>query len=411
MLTLDRKRALDHVVGRPALKTLNLLTRTLGWILRRNHRVDPVGTILIMKFQGMGSLALAYPAISALRLEYPKARLLFWGTPATCALARLIPDFDEILVLNDSGALNAAFSLLRTLPRLWSLKIDWGFDFEVYSKLSAILLTLTCARNRAGFAVDTIASRKDCHTHLVMFNRYQYLGRAYARLVGLVLRQNKAIDLSAAPRWKEAPRLPAALERLDYVVFNPNVGELAPERAWPVESFCAAITQFFSTHPQHHVVLTGKGPVEKTVSAGIPRHPRLVDLTDQLTLPELIGTLGGAQAVVTGDTSALHLALLTDAPVVALFGPTLPATYFPSERPRTKALFQGIYCSPCIHHWHYPPCRGNNQCMKSITAGDVIKALLQVMKSNQTLTAHSTYSIESTEYYPGLIYDKDRKGG
>jgi ADP-heptose:LPS heptosyltransferase len=408
-LSLNRKRALDHVVGRPALKTLNLMTRALGWLMKRNHGVDPVKTILIMKFQGMGSLALAYPAIAALRKEYPAARVVFWGTPATNALATLLPEFDECLVLDDRSALTATLSLLRTLPRLWALKIDWGFDFEVYSKLSAILLTLTCARNRAGFAVDTITSRKDCHTHLVMFNRYQYLGRAYARLVGLILRKSKSVDLLVAPPWKVAPQLPSALQNINYVVFNPNVGDLSLERAWPIESFDEAIAGFITLHPHLYVVLTGKGAAEVARSARIARHSRLIDLTDKLTLPELIGTLTNARGVVTADTSALHLALLTSAPVVALFGPTLPATYFPFERTRTKLMFQGMYCSPCVHHWHYPPCRGNNQCMKSIRVAEVTEALAQVMGTEQTQTPSSTYSIEFEGYYPGLIYDKDLK--
>jgi ADP-heptose:LPS heptosyltransferase len=186
------------------------------------------------------------------------------------------------------------------------------------------------------------------------------------------------------------------------------VGELAPERAWPVARFNETIARFLAENPGKHAVLTGKGAAEKAVSAQVHRASRLLDLTDQLSLTELIATVAGASAAVTADTSLLHLALLTGTPVVGLFGPTLPTTYFPTGRGNAVAVFEGLYCSPCIHHWHFTPCRGNNQCMQTIGAGKVRDALATVLATPRGGGAESSYALGSDPYYPGLIYDKDR---
>ena len=185
-MNLRLKRAIDQYVGLPALVGLNLVALGLGLVLRRSHSTGPVRTVVVIKFQGMGSLILAKPAFNALRKSYPDARLIFWGTPSTCVLARSMPEFDEVLTLDDRGFVRAGLSMVRGIVRLARRRVDWTFDLEVYSKLSSILATLTCARNRAGFAVDSVRARRWSHTHLVFFNRYEFLGRAYGRLLGLV---------------------------------------------------------------------------------------------------------------------------------------------------------------------------------------------------------------------------------
>src|SRR5437868_3136043 len=99
-MRLETKRALDYYVGRPVLAVLNPAARLLGALLRPDHGIEPVRSILIVKFQGLGSLVLAKPSLAELRRSRPGAKILFWGTPAMRPLAEQMPEFDEILILD-----------------------------------------------------------------------------------------------------------------------------------------------------------------------------------------------------------------------------------------------------------------------------------------------------------------------
>ncbi len=192
-MDLDRKRALDYWVGRPLLACLDVAAKCLGAVMHRVHATEPVRNALFVKFQGIGSLMIAKPALAGFRRAYPGARCIFLGTPALALLAEQMPEFDLILVLDDRTLLTMLHSCVTALIRIWRMRIDWAFDLEVYSRLSSALVTLTCARNRVGFALEELRARR-AHTHLIYFNRYGYIGEAYARMIGQMLPQRREID-------------------------------------------------------------------------------------------------------------------------------------------------------------------------------------------------------------------------
>jgi len=377
-MRLQSKRRIDEFVGNPLLFVLNYMALLLGTVLRRTHQVLPVRRILVLKFQGMGSLILAKPGLRALRREYPQARIVLWGSPATVELARHMPEFDECIVLDDRTFVRAVVSLVRCLFRLWRQPPDWAFDLEVYSKLSSILMTLTCARNRAGFAVDTIKNRQWAHTHLIYFNRYRFLGQAYGKLLGLAQSTAAPIDTSDYGSYsfglEPLPEIPKP-----YFVFNIHAGELSLERRWPQEYFRVLIAKLLEHVPEASGVLIGHGAFEVAECAKLPAHPRLVNLAGKLDLKQTVRVLANARLVVSNDTAPLHLALSTGSPLVGLFGPTRAATYFPEGRPGAIALSLDFFCSPCIHHWEPIPCGGDNQCLKSIPVSSVLAACCSLL--------------------------------
>ncbi len=404
-MKLRLKKAIDQYVGLPALVGLNLVALGLGLVLRRSHSTGPVRTVVVTKFQGMGSLILAKPAFHSLRKSYPDARLIFWGTPSTCVLARLMPEFDEVLTLDDSGLVRSALSIARGIVRLMRRRVDWTFDLEVYSKLSSILATLTCARNRAGFAVDSVRARRWSHTHLLFFNRYEFLGHAYWRLLGLVSPGAEQAENDYG-KWK-APltRLPELPSR--YMVVNMHVGELSPERKWPKVYLEKTIHALLDQDDGLHAVLIGKGASEAEECRAFAPHPRLLDISDTLTLEETLRCVANAALVLTADTAALHFALGTGAPVVGLFGPTRPETYVDASRANTITLTRRYACSPCVHHWYPPPCGGDNQCMKTLPVRDVLRACATLLSiPTPEVSLDELPSLANPDYYPGLVYQR-----
>ncbi|MFL5815442.1 MAG: glycosyltransferase family 9 protein [Bdellovibrionia bacterium] len=405
---IQTKRKLDSYIGIPAMICLQILARGLGYILRRNHRNEPVQTAVVIKFQGMGSLAIAKPALAEFKSRHPNCRVVFWGSAGTCALARLMPEFDEVIELNDRSIIRAFPSLLKSLICIWRQHPDWVFDLEVYSKLSSIFALLTLGRNRAGFALETVSLRRNLHTHLVFFNRHYYLGRAYLTLLELPSNSSKTESPATFAKetlWKFDFKPLEQLNGKPYIVINPHAGGLSLERRWPIESFNSLIQVLLKKYPSHQLVLIGHGQDEVEHQKSLLKHERVINLTHQLTLKELIQCISFADVLISNDTGPLHLGVLCKTPAVALFGPTSSNTYLP-ERPTIKALTKNLYCSPCVHYWWPSPCNSDNQCMKRIKVDEVVRAVEELMETSATLSmpVNEPFETEKSAYRPGLVY-------
>jgi len=411
-MRLSTKRALDFWVGRPLLSLLQAAAWVLGEVLRRNHRALPVRTVLVAKFQGLGSLIIAKPAIAALRRHHPQAHIIFWGTPAMVPLAREMPEFDEVLTLDDRSLVGASLSVFGALARLWRARVDWAFDLEAYSRLSSVLVTLTMARNRTGFALEQLRSRR-VHTHLVYFNRYLHIGEAYTRLFGQLLPSDATIDVNDFGAWRFSTDPLPTLTR-PYFVFNIHAGDLALERRWPRESFRVLIDAVLARRPDAVAVLIGHGAREMEYTAPLVTSPRILDLSGTLSLVETVRVIANAEIVVTNDTAPLHMALSTKARIVGLFGPTRAETYLTPNRPDVAGAQVRLYCSPCVHHWEPPPCEGDNQCMKRLTPAMVFARCCELLGLAPPAPGEIGVApevVETTTYYPGLVYHRAMRQG
>jgi len=75
---------------------------------------------------------------------------------------------------------------------------------------------------------------------------------------------------------------------------------------------------------------------------------RVLDLTDQTTLPELIEWLRACAILVTNDSGPMHIAAALGTPVVALFGPTDPARTGPYRASGAVLQRTELDCVPCL---------------------------------------------------------------
>jgi heptosyltransferase-2 len=155
------------------------------------------------------------------------------------------------------------------------------------------------------------------------------------------------------------------------------------------------------------VLLVGSGAAEVEYCASLAGRERVVDGVNRLSLDETIQALAGARLVLSNDSAPLHVALNLDVPVVALFGPTHPATYVDLGRARLRVHYSGIYCSPCLQYWDPPPCGGFNRCMQSISEEAVLRSCRELLAGDEgpgvLVPAEAR---EDSRYFPGLVYAK-----
>ncbi|MBF0311149.1 MAG: glycosyltransferase family 9 protein, partial [Magnetococcales bacterium] len=121
------------------------------------------------------------------------------------------------------------------------------------------------------------------------------------------------------------------LKRGHYLAVFPgggvNPGESGIVRRYP--AMASAIALFLEKQPDVPIVFLGlKSDTEAiaNVTAALQPNHSIVDLHGKTTLRQYASLLHAAGVVVTGDSSAMHIASACNIPTVAIFGPTDPRT-------------------------------------------------------------------------------------
>jgi len=146
-------------------------------------------------------------------------------------------------------------------------------------------------------------------------------------------------------------------------------------RRWPIGSYRNLVERLILQGLE--VVLVGARG-DSWVSGELKGLP-VIDLIGKTDLLQLFGVLSRAACIVSNDSGVLHLASLTRAGLIGLFGPTPANAVLPLGRQNTEAIALGnkVSCSPCYDGRNYAAC-GRNVCLESITVESVLAAIDRV---------------------------------
>lgn len=388
---MQRLQRADQRLGLAActlLQPLRLLPRGRGRDVER---------VLLVKFWGIGSLQLLTPAVQSLRRRHPNARLELLTLRQNGEFVRGLGVFDEVLELDvdSSGWLRLFGRITRALWRLRRRGYNAVYDFEFFTRFSAIVTAVVGAPLRVGFESPRIW-RGRFHTATVPFNRYWHVARNFRCLAGG--ENGRAVEPSdLTPLVVTA----ATRERLDallgeeglggagpLVVLNPNAGALSLERRWPTANFADLARRLARELPGARVALIGSrgerdytGEVLAQAGEGLGA---AANLAGRLDVAELGALLERADLFVSNDSGPMHLAAALGTPTVGLFGPETPVMYEPIGS-RTRALYRPPACSPCInvHDNKLSACwRGRPECLLNLSVELVEAAALHLIRDD-----------------------------
>jgi ADP-heptose:LPS heptosyltransferase len=401
---------IDKVAGSPLVILLNIIARLLGQLLRIDHSLKKSPRrIVVCKFMGMGSIIQSLPMLTTLRINFPQAKIIFVTTEKNRKLLELLVSDDEIETINDSGIAQTIYSTLRFLFRQWNKRADLYIDLETYSYFSTAIATLSCARDRFGFYRSDASVRLGVYTHMMYFNIKSPIAEAYlqmARLAGCkeIVSGFPEIKISELAIKSYQDKLLGSLgtgDTQNLVVINPNASDLRVERRWDADSYAAVINSLSGKYPDLIFVLTGSAGeaewvrrVENKIEPDI--RARIFNSAGKFSLEELFAAMSKAKLVITNDSGPMHIAYAFQKPVVALFGPCSPEQY--GINSNGIMIYKNIYCSPCVHDFIIPPCKGDNQCMKLIDVSDVLNASAHLLDGKPAAGYYKTSS--SIEYQP-----------
>ncbi len=341
--------------------------------------------ILIIKLSAIGDVIHTLPALNALRRFYPDAHITWIVEEAAFPLIYGHKALDRIIlskrkkwikdIFNPLTRQKALKEIYQFIKNVRDTKYDIIIDFHQLLK-SGILVWLAKGKRKAGFdrgmehmeESQIFLNEKippvsmEIHAlkrNLMLIEAMGIFWEKIEYKIPINIKNEKAaagllikhgikenfIILNPAAKWKTKLWQNHKWAELGDILIKdyhiPVIFTGSPEDCHLVEDICARM---------------GEKPI---------------NLTGKTSLKSLGALYRMANMVITTDTGPMHLAAAVETPVTAIFGPTAPWRTGPFGSMH-KVVRKSMNCSPCFKR----TCPyGHNNCMKSITAHDVIKNL------------------------------------
>lgn len=301
-------------------------------------------SILFIRRDNIGDLVCTTPAIRAVRLEFPEARIAVLVNSYNAGAVANNPDIDEVYVYEKEkhalskggGRLRVFMENLGVIRRIrkerFDVAVGCGYN---YSARVARLTWLTGAVQRAGFVSD----KKPMSRFLYNLRAPEpqeaiHEVEAVMRLVALLGVSGPAPLLCVRPAEGEVKKVLASLKGQGYdgnaglVVFH--ISSRRPKNRWPKESFRelgdmiqkatgAEILLLWSPGSSGNCLHPGDDEAAEWIASNMDKRP-FTFRTESLA--ELIAAMSLASSVVCCDGGAMHIAAGLGKPVVTVWGTT-----------------------------------------------------------------------------------------
>ncbi len=335
--------------------------------------------ILLIRLRRIGDVVMTTPAIAALKEALPQASLSYIIEEPYRRLVEGHPLLDKVIVI-PSGRSLADF--LRFVRQIRREKYDIVIDFHggprafLLALFSGAKLKVGYKLKYKGFIYDIRVprTRKDGRIHSV---------ESHAELVkamGITLLEPLPSLLLPQARREEKERIDNFwaendLEPARVIILHIGAGN--EFRDWGAENLIEA-ANMLAHLPGIRIILVGstKDRAREEEILAQTQAP-LLSLVGKANLSELLEVIGRSALFVGPDSGPMHIAAATATPIVALFGPTLPANFAPW---RAKAILieKELECRPCKQR----RCLTEDfRCLRNIEPAEVFEACQKFLQA------------------------------
>ena len=330
----------------------------------------------MIKLGATGDVLRTTPLLPALRRAHPDAQITWLTRPAAVELLADLEELDRVLPLD-----------VESLAHLPAERFDQLICLDKEPAATGLAARIEATKKR-GFVMDASGALRAAHP-----------GSEYALQLGLddelkfhrneKSYQQLCFDIAGLPFQGEDYRLrlrdehrEAGKRRLAdagagpeerLVGLNVGAGAVFAYKAWRPDGFAELAERVSRQLGLRCVLLAGErdeAPArEVSASCEVP----LLDPGRTDSLAEFAAIVERCAAVVTGDTLAMHLALATKRPVVAIFGSTCPQEI--ELYGRGEKIVPKIDCHPCYRR----DCDRTPTCADAVGVEQVFSALRRVL--------------------------------
>lgn len=359
---------------------------------------ESVRSILVWNLDSLGDSLWITPALKALRVGYPKAKITLVCSRVAEDVFSTNPNVDLVLPIHASpfytgrGFVTKApvagnYDLMLILE-MGSRPADRGRLLGRQMKIPYVI------------ASDLGVLKSASHHKLPANDGTEYWPEYFLRAIDHLGLERVAPKLEIFPSKEDLSAL--ALLSKDWneqrlIGFHPSVATYArTTKKWPEESF-AKLAMLLKTNDSVRFVITGSAEEREECDelAAEIRHvypeAAVSVVAGLLKIRSFAELLKRLDAFVTGDTSALHFAAASGTPTVALFGATNPKTIAP---PSAKVLTTEMTCRPCHVTRDKPPywptcIYSEPKCLTQVSPERVAGEVMNLL-SQRKARAHAT---------------------
>jgi len=279
----------------------------------------PTPRFLVLRGGGIRDFIVTLPVLQVLRTQWPAATIEIWGYPHIAELA-VAAGLVQTVVSLDQADMSRFFvpEPSFTDAQVASIRsFDLLFNY-LYDPIGQVRSNLLLAGAKQVLSGSPLIKKG----HAVSF--------LLEPLQALALYEDDRVptlDLPADLKAEGEARLRALGLKGKPFAVHPGSGQ--DDAIWPVERTAELI---LSLRKQGREVVIVSGEADESAVKLLTREMPDVPVLSGVTLPELAATLSVCDSYLGHDSGITHLAAAVGLPVLALFGPSDPATWAPRGR-------------------------------------------------------------------------------
>ncbi len=353
--------------------------------------------VLLIQTAFLGDVVLTTPMISALRAVLPEAKITVLVRPDAAMILRSDPRINAILPFDKKkthrgpGGMTALAREIR----------GRAFDLLLcphQSHRSGILSMFSGIPERIGYKSAGFSrfayterlvrplDRPEIHRLLAFLSDALENRVPNARAI-IAKTSDVPVLFETQESEAEASHLLSSLN-----IRNPAL--IAPSSVWPTKRWTAQgfadLAALIIERYQCDVLLVGSkedGIIARDVVLALeetqpPRvRERVHEICGKTSLPGLYSLMKRSRFLVSNDSAPVHFACAARIPVVAVFGPTVPALGYAPIAPKSVVAEIDLPCRPCGTHGGKVCPLSHFHCMRHLTPEMVMGKLLEVSAS------------------------------
>ncbi len=279
---------------------------------------EDVSRIAVLRGGGLGDVLFALPALAALRAAYPDASIALLGMPLHGALFAAHPEIvDEVVELPPAEGVRPGEEDPERTDAFVARMRERAFDLAVQlhggGRHSNPFLARLGARHTVGARTPDAPPLE----RTVDYVYYQHEVLRALEVVGLAGAAPVVLEPELAPTAEERAAGRAILGDARVLALHP--GATDPRRRWPAESFARVARRAIDDGLEVVVVGAGEDRESADRIVALASTPLARSLAGRLSLPELVGVLSAATALVGNDSGPRHLAQAVGCATVGVY--------------------------------------------------------------------------------------------
>lgn len=339
--------------------------------------------ILVVQTAFPGDIILTTPLFKAIKRLFPNSKLSVLTTPAGAELLKGIVEIDSLIPYDKRGRHKSIVEYVKLIARLRSRHYDlWISPHR--SARTAIMTYFASPVDSVGFvdAVFSFCYRKKVirDTSLHEVDRILSLLKPFLKNMTI---HEKQPYLEISPQASlEAERILGenGITPRDLVI-GMAPGSVWPTKQWTPEGFASLIDKLYKKYKAKILLLGSPNESECRDRILSLTENKPVDLIGKTTLSVLTPIVDRCRIFIGNDSAPGHVASARGVPVVSIFGPTIPAFGYAPYGEKVYIVEKELPCRPCHIHGPVKCPEGHFNCMKQISADDVmqgVKYLLEI---------------------------------